>query len=87
MKTRKHTLGEETSSDLNSPAAIRARFHLSQSEFAALIGINLHTLQQWEQGKRKPSGPAKRLLRVVADHPEVFNLECPKTPQPNGETN
>jgi addiction module HigA family antidote len=58
------------------PAALRARYGLSQAEFARLLGISVRTLQQWEQGTRKPTGPALTLLRVVADHPEVFDLSC-----------
>jgi putative transcriptional regulator len=56
------------------PAGIRARFGLSQNEFAELLDINVRTLQHWEQGRRQPTGPALALLRVVANHPEVFGL-------------
>jgi putative transcriptional regulator len=58
------------------PATLRARYRLSQAEFARLLGISVRTLQQSEQGTRKPTGPALTLLRVVADHPEVFDLDC-----------
>jgi putative transcriptional regulator len=50
---------------------IRANYNLSQSEFAALLGISIKTLQNWEQGRRKPEGPAKVLLQVAAKHPEA----------------
>lgn len=53
-------------------AALRARFKLSQSKFAALLGISVDTLQNWEQGRRAPQGPAKVLLRVAAAHPEAL---------------
>lgn len=53
-------------------AALRARFKLSQSKFAALLGISVDTLQNWEQGRRAPDGPAKVLLRVAAAHPEAL---------------
>jgi putative transcriptional regulator len=53
-------------------AALRARFHLSQAKFAALLGISVDTLQNWEQHRRQPDGPAKVLLRVAAAHPEVL---------------
>ena len=49
--------------------ALRASFKLSQSKFAALLGISVDTLQNWEQGRRQPDGPAKVLLRVAATHP------------------
>ena len=53
-------------------AALRARFKLSQAKFAALLGISVDTLQNWEQGRRQPEGPAKVLLRVAAAHPDVL---------------
>ena len=52
-------------------AATRARLKLSQSKFAALMGISVKTLHNWEQGRRKPTGAARVLLRVAAQHPEV----------------
>lgn len=51
---------------------IRERLDLSQSAFAALMGISIRTLQDWEQGRRKPSRSAIALLRIVSIHPEVF---------------
>jgi putative transcriptional regulator len=53
-------------------AALRARFRLSQAKFAALLGINKDTLQNWEQGRRTPQGPAKVLLRVAAAYPDAL---------------
>jgi putative transcriptional regulator len=50
-------------------AAIRDEFGLSQTKFAALLGISVRTLQNWEQGRRRPQGPARVLLRVAAKHP------------------
>lgn len=56
-----------------SPAAhARAKTGLSQSRFAALLGVSARTLQNWEQGRTKPSGAAKTLLAVVQRHPEVL---------------
>jgi putative transcriptional regulator len=52
-------------------ALIRARLKLSQGEFARLLGISVDTLQNWEQGRRKPSGAARVLLKVAARHPEA----------------
>ncbi len=55
-----------------SPQRIRARLKLSQSAFAGLMGVSLRTVQDWEQGRRNPSGPAEALLRIAEQHPEVF---------------
>lgn len=53
---------------------IRARLKsgLSQSEFAAVLGVSKRTLEQWEQGRRKPSGAARTLLKIAERHPEVL---------------
>ncbi len=54
---------------------LRSRFGLTQDKFAALMGISVGTLRNWEQGRRKPEGPARVLLRVAAEHPEaLFDL-------------
>jgi len=53
------------------PRAIRSRFRLSQIEFASLLGISVGTLRNWEQGLRRPEGPARVLLHVVELHPEA----------------
>ncbi len=55
----------------DSVAVVRTRLKLSQSEFARLLGISVDTLQNWEQGRRQPSGAARVLLLVAAKHPEV----------------
>ena len=51
---------------------VRGQLGLSQSKFAAILGISSDTLQNWEQGRRTPTGPAKVLLRIAARHPEVL---------------
>ncbi len=56
----------------SAPQRIRARLKLSQAAFAGLMGVSLRTVQDWEQGRRKPSGPAEALLRIAEQHPEVF---------------
>ena len=61
--------------ELQEPAApqtIRAQLKLSQSAFAGLMGVSLRTVQDWEQGRREPSGPAKTLLRIAEQHPDVL---------------
>lgn len=50
--------------------SIREKIGLSQSAFAALLGVSTRTLQDWEQGRRQPTGPARSLLRVADRHPE-----------------
>lgn len=58
---------------------IRANYRLSQNEFATLLGISLSTLQNWEQGRRMPQGPARVLLQVAAKHPDaVWDVVQPK---------
>jgi putative transcriptional regulator len=54
------------------PQKIRAKLQLSQAAFAGLMGVSLRTIQDWEQGRRKPSGPAEARLRIAEQHPEVF---------------
>jgi len=67
LKLRTSSLSEP------SPAQdIRKKLHLSQSFFASLMGVSIRTVQDWEQGRRAPKGPAKSLLRVAEQHPEVF---------------
>lgn len=56
----------------SDPGEIRERLGLSQSEFAALLGVSLRTVQNWEQGRRTPTGPAAMLLRVASRNPEVL---------------
>ena len=53
-------------------AEARARVGLSQQAFATLLGVSPRTLQDWEQGRRAPTGAAKTLLRVAVKHPEVL---------------
>jgi putative transcriptional regulator len=53
-------------------AQARARVGMSQQQFAALLGVSARTLQDWEQGRREPTGAAKTLLRVAVSHPEVL---------------
>ncbi len=50
---------------------IRKKLHVSQSEFAHLIGVSVDTLQNWEQGRRRPEGPALALLKVAEINPEA----------------
>jgi len=51
--------------------SIRERLRLSQTEFARLMRVNIRTLQNWEQRRRRPTGPAAALLKIVANAPEA----------------
>jgi putative transcriptional regulator len=51
---------------------IREQYGLSQDKFATLMGISVATLRNWEQGRRRPEGPARVLLRVAATHPDAL---------------
>ena len=53
-------------------AALRRFVGLSQTKFAAALGISVHTLRNWEQDRRRPDGPALALIRVTARHPRVL---------------
>ncbi|MDH5287591.1 MAG: helix-turn-helix domain-containing protein [Betaproteobacteria bacterium] len=64
----------ETGRIVNVPAvaAIRERTGLSQARFAKLLGVSVRTLQEWEQGRRAPSGAARTLLMVAARNPQAL---------------
>ncbi|NLD37676.1 MAG: helix-turn-helix domain-containing protein [Desulfatiglans sp.] len=66
------SLSTHTLSEPSAAKAIRKRLKLSQSAFAGLMGVSPRTIQDWEQGRRSPQGPAKSLLRIAEQHPEVF---------------
>jgi putative transcriptional regulator len=51
-------------------ADVREKTGLSQTRFARLIGVSKRTLENWEQGRRSPTGPARALLKIVAKDPE-----------------
>ena len=53
--------------------AIRRRLGKSQTEFACMIGVSVSTLQNWEQGRRRPEGSARALLQVAAKNPKAVS--------------
>ena len=53
-------------------AALRGFVGLTQTEFARAMEISVHTLRNWEQGRRRPEGPAIALLRIAARHPRII---------------
>ena len=57
---------------LPAAAEARAKTGLSQQDFANLLGVSARTLQDWEQGRREPTGAAITLLRVAASHPDIL---------------
>jgi DNA-binding transcriptional regulator YiaG len=56
----------------NDIAALRRFAQLTQTQFARAMGISVHTLRNWEQGRRTPEGPAIALLRIAARHPRIL---------------
>jgi len=57
---------------LTEAAEARASIGMSQQEFAELLGVSPRTLQDWEQGRREPTGAARMLLRVAVKHPRML---------------
>ena len=65
--------GKRTSVQPRLPIVrVRLKTGLTQAQFAALLGVSVRTLEQWEQGRRNPSGAAKTLIQVAEKHPEVL---------------
>ncbi len=78
------TQGTQATPDVRN---IRDGYGLSQAEFAALLGISVATLRNWEQGRRAPEGPARVLLRVAARHPKaVWDVVRPQKSQSGAPT-
>jgi putative transcriptional regulator len=72
FKAGKKKLKTTVLEDPASPKDIREQLKLSQSAFASLMGVSPRTIQDWEQGRRYPQGPAKTLLRIAEQYPDVF---------------
>jgi putative transcriptional regulator len=61
---------------------LRRRARLTQTEFAARLGVPVETIRNWEQGKRAPRGPARALLAVIAHSPEIVFAALATEPEP-----
>jgi len=72
FKEGKKSLRTFELSEPSSPQKIREKLNLSQTAFATLMGVSVRTLQDWEQGRRNPKGPAKSLLRIAEQNPKAF---------------
>ena len=65
--------GERTKVEPKSHVVrVRLKSGLSQTQFAAVLGVSKRTLEQWEQGRREPSGAAQTLMKIAERHPEVL---------------
>ena len=64
--------GRATELQAEDVRAIRSKLAKSQEEFALMIGVSVATLQNWEQGRRRPEGPARALLWVAAKNPQAI---------------
>lgn len=70
VKAGRH--GEMHRIEVTEAAEARSKTGLSQPKFAELLGVSVRTLQEWEQGRRTPSGAARSLLHIAALRPDVF---------------
>lgn len=61
--------------------ALRKFLSLTQAELAGRIGISVDSLQNWEQGRRQPDGPARALLRLIARHPRLILNDLASNPK------
>jgi DNA-binding transcriptional regulator YiaG len=66
--------------------ALRKFTKLSQKEFARALEISVHTLRNWEQGRRQPEGPAIALLKIAARHPNIVRRAAGRGPSPERAT-
>jgi len=72
QQMRGNEVARTTQVPLTEAAQARAQAGLSQAQFATLLGVSVRTIQDWEQGRREPTGAAKTLLRVAVAHPSVL---------------
>ncbi|MEK1942512.1 MAG: helix-turn-helix domain-containing protein [Pseudomonas sp.] len=70
VKAGRH--GARHQPNVTEAAEARSKTGLSQPKFAELLGVSVRTLQEWEQGRRTPSGAARSLLHIATSRPDVF---------------
>ena len=70
IKTGK--VGRRSTVEISPVAQARHKIGLTQSEFAKLLDVSLRTLQEWEQGRRQPTGDAKSLITIAIKRPEIL---------------
>lgn len=66
------TFSRSTQVPVTEALQARVKMDLSQSQFAKLLGVPVRTLQEWEQGRKKPTGAAQTLLRVAVQAPQAL---------------
>lgn len=64
--------GRASTVEVSPVAEARHKVGFSQLAFAKLLGVSVRTLQEWEQGRRQPSGAAKSLIMIAIKHPEIL---------------
>lgn len=69
---REMLAGQGTAVPVSPVVSARMKSGLSQARFATLLGVSVRTLQEWEQGRRQPSGAAKTLIAIAQKRPEVL---------------
>ena len=72
IRQAKRGEGRVTKVAVTAATEARMKLGVSQSAFAELLGVSVRTLQEWEQGRREPSGAARTLLRIALRSPEAF---------------
>jgi putative transcriptional regulator len=72
IRQAKRGEGRVTKVAVTAATEARLKLGVSQSAFAQLLGVSVRTLQEWEQGRREPSGAARTLLRIALRSPEVI---------------
>ena len=72
VKEAKRGQGRSTHVPVSAATEARLKVGLSQSAFAELLGVSVRTLQEWEQGRREPSGAARTLLKIAMQSPQAL---------------